>query len=210
MLKTGWQSWVCLVIACGCSRGEGKGVSVQAEVQAFAHQLDRDPAWPFLQDVDQAIEEERPVLASQILENGAIPATKRWADEIAAMRFETLEARRLRERFLRLLKLRHRTLEAMRRALEEGLGMEEGEAKWVEALHEHTRVELEIASFYREIDKMLGRKSKRELPKRVFQPLNVPQNAEGKAGPDPEDFGESEEILSHPEASEPIVIHDPE
>ena len=140
-----------VVSACG-GGGDAAPPSadVRADAQALQQILGEDPARLVLEEVDVAIREERPVLASQIIDSAAIPATRRQIERLEQAPAASQQGRTLRARAVRLHRARLRALEQWRDALATTV---EDDAL-VEALHASADAEREIVELYDELERI--------------------------------------------------------
>lgn len=178
---------------------------VQADVRVLLDAVLQDVARLPLQEVDEAIRDERPVLAADLIEQGAKPATERQIERLRALPLTSAEGRRLRARAVRLFRARLDALEHLRVALARGIGQEDGQL--LDAMHADAEAQIAIVALEdelarrgpdaREAPSIEGRGAPPRLPSREESLLEDPRPAERPEDP-------------NPGAAEPIAIPEPE
>lgn len=113
----------CLVCsACsGDSSEEAPPASLQSEVRELHREVTNDLVLIALDEVEDAMSEDLPVRAAELLESGAIPASRRQAERVADLRLTQPRALELRDRAVERLRARTEALNDYRDALERGL-----------------------------------------------------------------------------------------
>jgi|GEM_PF-2708360 len=112
-----------------------------ADARALAEILDSDPTGQGIDDAVRAVDTRRPVMASGILANSAVPATRLQIDRIEALAPASPEGRTLRTRALQIHRARLTALEHYRDALSRG---EVDDDALLDALHETSTVERDL------------------------------------------------------------------
>ncbi len=145
---------VCALIAAlavGCGEDAPAvepSVAEPTDARALAAILDDDPTGPAIDDAVRAADTRRPVMASGILANSAVPATRLQIDRIEAWAPESPNGRTLRTRALRIHRSRLTALEHYRDALARG---EVDDEVLLDALHETSSVERELLTLRDEL-----------------------------------------------------------
>lgn len=140
---------LCIVVLGACSGGAQEPVvtaSQQADAARLQELLGSDPARVVLQEIEQAVDSERPVMASEMIEQGGLPAVRRQIERLQAVEMTTQEGRGLRTRAVRIHRARVAALESYRDALARGIGTEDEEL--LTAMRAYAEAELEIVSLY--------------------------------------------------------------
>ena len=194
-------------LLAGCSgEAEPGGVpeDLQADARALANQLLEDPARLPLEEVDEAIRDERPVLAADLIAQGARPATERQIELLRALRMTSAEGRRLRSRAVRLHRQRLEALDALGTALSRGIGQEDEQL--VAAMHTDAEVQVGIVTLQDELAHIVPELEDRPPLEERGAPPRLPSRdgvVEDPAGSErPED--------PNPGAAEPIGPPEPE
>lgn len=152
----GWLFVACLAFAaCGeaGSSSVAGGTASEASEQAAVRQeaavlvrlLDEDPARQPLVDVQRAIDDDRPVRASELLETIALPAARRVASDARAVGTTSAAGAALRDRTASALEARQEALAAYARALARG-PIED--LQLLDAMRDVRRAEQRIADMY--------------------------------------------------------------
>lgn len=177
---------------------------LEADVRALANQLLEDPARLPLEEVDEAIRDERPVLAADLIAQGARPGTERQIELLRALRMTSAEGRRFRSRAVRLHRQRLEALAALGAALSRGIGQEDEQL--VEAMHADAEVQVGIVSLQAELARVVPELEDRPPLEERGAPPRLPSRdgvVEDPAGSErPED--------PNPGAAEPIGMPEPE
>ncbi len=192
----------------GCS-GEAEAPAVpedlQADVRALANQLLEDPARLPLEEVDEAIRDERPVLAADLIAQGARPATERQIELLRALPMTSADGRRFRSRAVRLHRQRLEALAALGAALSRGIGQEDEQL--VEAMHADAEVQVGIVSLQAELARVVPELEDRPPLEERGAPPRLPSREDG-VGEDPTGSERPED--PNPGAAEPIAPPEPE
>ncbi len=139
-----------VLVACGGSEGEAPAPrSVRTDVMRLQAALTDDPAQLVLDEVDDAVARQRPVMAADLLEDGAIPAVRRHIDTLQHLEMATGEGQTYRTRAIRLLRARLTALTHWQTALARGIGHED--ESLLDALHEAAEAERALADFHAEL-----------------------------------------------------------
>lgn len=192
----------------GCSgEAEPTGVpeDLEADVRALANQLLEDPARLPLEEVDEAIRDERPVLAADLIAEGARPATERQIELLRALRMTSAEGRRLRSRAVRLHRQRLEALDALGAALSRGIGQEDEQL--VEAMHTDAEVQVGIVSLQAELARVVPELEDRPPLEERGAPPRLPSR-DDVVEEDPSGTERPED--PNPGAAEPIGPPEPE
>lgn len=140
---------VILTLACGDDdAADARALARDAQLLRVA--LSDDPTVLPLADVEAALEEDRPVLASERLTRAALPAAKRHLDAVRSLRAESTEGRALVKRAREVLGDRIQALERQRDAYARGLVED---LILLEALDEMRRAEQELLSLLDAVDR---------------------------------------------------------
>jgi hypothetical protein len=108
--------------ACG-DDDEKEGASAPdlvADVRLLQDAITNDPALAPLEDVDEAVSDDLPARASELVEAGALPAARRQVDLLEGLELTTPEGRRLKRKLLDAYRDRVGALEGYRDALARG------------------------------------------------------------------------------------------
>lgn len=194
-----------LATACGGDDETAQAVpeNVQADVGALARQILEDPAQLSLQEVDGAIRDERPVLAADLIAQGARPATERQIALLRALSMSSAEGRRLRARAVRLYRDRLAALDALAAALSRGIGQEDEQL--LAAMHADAEAQVAIVALQAELDRIVPSQEERPLEERGAPP-RLPSRDDG-LGDDPPSAERPAE--PNPSAAEPLVAPEP-
>lgn len=139
-----------LVLAsCECDHSAPVPQSELDDVERLQNALTEDPAQLVLDEVDDAVARQRPVIAADLLDEAAIPAVRRHIAAIQALELGTSQGQTFRTRAVRLLRARATSLEHWRDALARGIGHDDEEL--LDALHEAGEAEHAIAEFLTEL-----------------------------------------------------------
>lgn len=113
---------LAVAILGGCGEdGPSNAAGFEADARAIAEIVATDPAAAVLDDVDDAIDTDRPVLASDLLTELGLPTLRRQVTRLEDLRPTTAEGRTLRARAVRLYRARVTAYESYRAALVRGL-----------------------------------------------------------------------------------------
>lgn len=183
----------------GCSSGEAPPTAedLEADVRALQATLGDDPATLPLREVDEAIRDDRPVLAADLILQGAVPATRRQIEALEGLRITSNEGRRLRTRCVRLHRDRLRGLEAMRAALSRGIGHEDDQL--LDAMRADAEAQMAIVEFQDE----LGRIVPWDDGRPPLEERGMPRLPSRETPPDEEPSARPEE--PNPGAADPIA-----
>ena len=139
----------CLLTACECEHETQAPLSERQDVATLQAALTEDPAQLVLDEVDDAVARQRPVIAADLIEDAAIPAVRRHIRMLQDLDLHTREGQTLRTRATRLMRERVTALEHWRDALARGIGHED--ERLLDALHENAEAERAIAAFHTEL-----------------------------------------------------------
>lgn len=141
--------FVLALLGCGDERDAPAPRDEQADVAALQGALTEDPAQLVLDEVDDAVARQRPVIAADLLEDAAIPAVNRHIESLQALQMGTSRGQTLRTRAIRLLRARRTALQHWQTALARGIGHDD--EVLLDALHETGEAEHDIAAFLAEL-----------------------------------------------------------
>lgn len=202
-MRTGMASaLLALHLAVACSSGEappGPSPDTQAEVRAIQQVLEDVTALGALTEVDEALRDDRPALAADLIARGAMPETQRQIHVLEMLPIETPEGRRFRTQAIRLHRDRLRALTLMQAAFARGTGHEDDQ--FMDAIHADSEAQVALVHFEEELARIapLPERTTNELEQRGLPttpsrevPLEEPLN-EHPGDP-------------NPSAAEPIVI----
>ncbi|GAB4209878.1 MAG: hypothetical protein OHK0013_29820 [Sandaracinaceae bacterium] len=142
-----------LLVACSSGAEAPAPADLQADVRALQNVLGQDPATLPLREVDEAIRDDRPVLAADLIRRGAVPATERQIRAIEALRMTSAEGRRLRSRCVRLHRDRLRALASLEAALSRGIGHEDEQL--LDAMHADAEVQVALVRLHDELGRIV-------------------------------------------------------
>ncbi len=191
-----------------CSSGEDatpQREDLEADARALANAMLEDPARLPLEEVDEAFRDDRPVLAADLITQGARPATERQIERIRALEITSAEGRRLRSRCVRLYRARLTALEGMRDALSRGIGQEDEQL--VLAMHADAEAQVAIVAFEDELARLAPMDDGRPPLEQRGAPPQLPGREDGIAD-DPSPAERPED--PNPGAAEPIAPPEPE
>jgi hypothetical protein len=140
---------VVLLAACSGSGQIVAPVDERNDAEHLQNALAEDPAQLVLEEIDQAIASDRPVMAADLIERSAVPAVRRHIDAVQAVDMGTSAGRTLRSRAVRLLRHRLTALEHWQAALARGIDHED--EALLEAIHENAEAEHELFELHREL-----------------------------------------------------------
>jgi hypothetical protein len=144
---------IFIIGVTACSGNEGTGVvSAEGDATRLQELLGSDPARTLLQEIEQAVDSERPVMAADMIEQAALPAIRRQIQRLEEASITTQEGRRLRTRAVRIHRERADVLARYGRALARGIGTEDDEL--LDAMRAYAAAELELVSLYRELEQL--------------------------------------------------------
>jgi hypothetical protein len=138
-----------VLITLACSGNEQAPADERADVERLQAALTEDPAQLVLDEVDEAVDHDRPVIAADLLDDAAIPAVRRHITTVQGLEMHTSAGQSYRSRAARLLRARLHALELWRDALSRGVGFEDDQL--LEALHATGEAEHDIAAFHAEL-----------------------------------------------------------
>lgn len=144
-----------LVLAAACGDGaapEGPPPGLRDDARTILEVASDDPTVGALEEVDDAVLENLPTRAAELLERGAIPAARRQAERLDRLEVSTPEGRRLHRRLLEAYRDRTEALEAYRESLRRG---EVEDLRLVEAMGAQREAETEIAALMAELEGLL-------------------------------------------------------
>lgn len=152
-----------LLVLVGCGDDEGPSRDLRADARALSEIVVDDPAAGALEEVDDAMLDDLPARAAQLLEEGAIPASRRQAERVRALEVRTTEGRRLRRRLLEAYRARTTALEQYREALERG---HVEDLKLTDSLHAQRDAHDQLLEIDAELGRILGREEPEEERRR--------------------------------------------
>ncbi len=94
---------------------------LQTEVRTLHREVTNDLVLISLEEVEEAMAEDLPVRAAELLQSGTIPAARRQARRVEELELGHPRAQALRERAVERLGARTEALQAYQQALERGL-----------------------------------------------------------------------------------------
>lgn len=194
-----------LALACGSEPAPGVPEDLEADARALADAILEDPARLPLEEVDEAIRDDRPVLAADLIAQGATPATERQIALLSALPMTSGEGRRLRSRCVRLHRDRLRALEGMREALSRGIGHEDDQL--LDAMRADAEAQVAIVAFQDELARIVPRADERPPLEQRGMPPRIPSRDE-PGGDEPPASERPED--PNPGASDPIAVPEPE
>lgn len=107
-------------IACGDEQPEGPPPDVREDARVLAEILADDPTPRALSEVDDAVMDDLPARAAELLESGAIPAARQRLALAEAAAVQTTEGRLLRNEVVAAMRERVAALEEYRAVLARG------------------------------------------------------------------------------------------
>lgn len=116
-----WGCALGALAACGEEAAEAPTHTLERDARAIAEIAGTDPAASVLDDVDRAIDTDRPVLGADLLGALGLPAMRRQVTRLEDLRVSSADGRTLRARAIRLYRARVTAYEAYQRALVRGL-----------------------------------------------------------------------------------------
>ena len=109
------------VAGWGCGDDdEGPSPDLKADARALSLAMVEDPAAGALEEVDEAMLDDLPARAAELMERGAIPASRQQTARIEALEMSSVEGRQLRRRLIEAYRARTRALEQSQRVLARG------------------------------------------------------------------------------------------
>lgn len=140
-----------LVSALACGRGEVEDAPelLRRDVRDLTQLLGEDAVPAAMQEVDDAVAEGKPVLASELLEAGALSAARRQHERAGALSPASAQGRSLARRLARLYEQRIAALTAYRDALARG---EVEDMALVEALRRQREADEGLLAIHNELD----------------------------------------------------------
>jgi hypothetical protein len=143
------------VVAFRSCSGEGAGSSagsIEADVIVLQEILGSDPARTVLGEVEQAVDDERPVLAASLIDEAALPRTRDQIERLEGAPAGTPEGRDLRTRAVRVHRARASALELYRDALQRGIGTED--MQLMDALRAYREAETDILALHAALEEI--------------------------------------------------------
>ncbi len=137
------------LVACAGSPS-GVSASLEEDVTRLQQVLGEDPARAVLADVDQALDEERPVMAAELIADAAIPALRRQVEALSRVRATTPEGRRLQSRAVRVHRARMAALAVYGETLAPGVTADNDEAV-LGAMRGFREAEMELLQLHDEL-----------------------------------------------------------
>jgi hypothetical protein len=135
--------------ACGHDAPAQPTADDRQDVATLQAALTEDPAQLVLDEVDDAVARQRPVIAADLIEDAAIPAVRRHIRALQDLELHTRQGQTFRTRATRLMRARVTALEHWRDALARGIGHDD--EVLLDALHENAEAERAIAEFHTEL-----------------------------------------------------------
>jgi hypothetical protein len=195
-----------LHLAVACSSGEehaGPSADTQAEARAIQQVLADTTALAALTDVDEAIRDDRPALAADLIARGAIPETERQIRVLETLEIGSADGRRFRTRAIRLHRDRLRALALMQTAFARGAGHED--SLWMDAIHADSEAQVALVHFEEELMRIAPlpeQQESNELEQRGLPPMpsrDVPLEEALEEHPGDPNPGAAEPIAIPPE-----------
>lgn len=118
--RVGCVCWL-LAASTGCDRSAGPSADLVADATDLQRAVTNDRELAALVEVEDAVADDLPVRAAELLRIGAIPAARRHVTEVAELTMRTAEGRRHHRRAMSLLDKRVDSLQLYHDALERGL-----------------------------------------------------------------------------------------
>jgi hypothetical protein len=140
---------VLLLAACECEHVEAVPAGERDDVERLQAALTEDPAQLVLDEVDDAVARQRPVIAADLLEEAAIPAVRRHIEALQALQLGSSQGNTLRTRAIRLMRNRATALGHWHDALARGIGHDD--EVLLDALHETAEAERAIGELLAEL-----------------------------------------------------------
>jgi hypothetical protein len=140
-------------LGLGCSGGAedaAAAASAEADARVIAEIVGTDPGPAVLDDVADAIDTDRPVMAADLLDEVGLPAMRRQVTRLEDAPMATSEGRTLRARTVRLYRARVTAYETYQRLLMRGVMAEEGE-ELLDALDAVSENERDLLALQREL-----------------------------------------------------------
>ena len=138
---------VALTAALAACSGGGDAApahGIEDDARALAEVVATDPATAVLDEVDEAIDTDRPVLGSDLLTELGLPSLRRQVTRLEDLDVATSEGRTLRARAVRLYRARVSAYEAYRQALVRGLVDDEALLDALDAVSDNERELLQL------------------------------------------------------------------
>ena len=204
--RAGRGLFVALAVAlgaCGEADDGSAARSLEADARTLATIVASDPAGSVLDDVDDAIDTDRPVLGADLLTELGLPALRRQVTRIEDLSVATSEGRTLRARAVRLYRARVTAYEAYRDLLMRGLV---DDVELLDALDAVSENEREILALRRDLVALVPAAPSEEAARADEEPglAGLPPVAREPTPPDDETPG------GEPEGREedPAVLED--
>jgi len=202
MIRRGIACALVALHLAACSSGEapaGPSAGTQAEVRAIQQVLEDPTVLSALTEVDEAIRDDRPALAADLIARGVVPETERQIRTLETLSIDTPEGRRFRTQAIRLHRDRLRALNLMQAAFVRGTGHEDD--AWMDAIHADSEAQVALVHFEEELARIapLPENTTNELEQRGLAP--TPSREVPLEEPLDDTPGQP-----NPSAAEPIVI----
>lgn len=170
------------LVACGDGEAEtAAAVAAVADARAIAEVIAVDPAADVLEDVSDAIDTDRPVLAADLLDEVGLPAMRRAVTNLEAVAVTSADGRTIRARAVRLYRARVSAYEDYQRLLMRGLVDDESLLDALDAVSENER---ELLALQRELRTLAPSAAAEPPPADEAEPLaGLPPVARGGAAP---------------------------
>lgn len=142
-----------LSFACGEDTPEGPPPDVRDDARILAEVLADDPTPRALTEVDEAIMDDLPARAGELLESGAIPAAQTRLELAEAAEVRTTEGRLLRNKVVAAMRARVAALEDYREVLARG---QVTDLRLAAALRKQREAEGALAAASEEIEALIA------------------------------------------------------
>jgi hypothetical protein len=155
-MRLGIPAAALILVALGCGDDAApEGTEVTPALQRDAHAIQdliaTDPAQGVLAEIDAEVEDERPIRASQMIQQAALPAARRQLDRSGDLEPGTPEGRELLRRTSDAYRRRIAALDRYQKALSRGV-VEDLEL--VEAMRDQRLVEEELLRIHDDLAKI--------------------------------------------------------
>lgn len=136
---------VC-ALACGDDEPEAPATDLVSDATALQRVMADDLAMLSLEEVEEAVDEDLPARAAELLEQGAIPNVRRQRRAVAELELGTAEGEALQTEALELIDARIAALESYREVLARGLVQDD--LAMLDAIRAQRRAEEAITGFF--------------------------------------------------------------
>jgi hypothetical protein len=134
------------LLACGDDEPEAPVADLVGDAAAIQRVMADDLAMISLEEVEEAVDEDLPARAAELLEQGGIPNVRRQREAVAALEPGTPEGQALQTEALELLDARIDALESYREVLARGLVADD--LALLDAIQAQRRAEEAITGFF--------------------------------------------------------------